>query len=137
MRRALSILALLLAALALAAAGCGGEEEATPTPETVQGELPTETTGGGSEELPALELTGDASAGADVWSANGCSGCHTLAAAGASGTVGPSLDETQPSYELAVTRITQGQGAMPAFGDTLEPQQIADVAQYIVDSTGG
>jgi mono/diheme cytochrome c family protein len=137
MRRALSILALLLAALALASAGCGGEEEATPTPETVQGELPTETTGGGSEELPALELTGDASAGADVWSANGCSGCHTLAAAGASGTVGPSLDETQPSYELAVTRITQGQGAMPAFGDTLEPQQIADVAQYIVDSTGG
>jgi mono/diheme cytochrome c family protein len=137
MRRALSILALLLAALALAAAGCGGEEEATPTPETVQGELPTETTGGGSEELPALELTGDASAGADVWSANGCSGCHTLAAAGASGTVGPSLDETQPSYELAVTRITLGQGAMPAFGDTLEPQQIADVAQYIVDSTGG
>jgi mono/diheme cytochrome c family protein len=137
MRRALSILALLLAALALASAGCGGEEEATPTPETVQGELPTETTGGGSEELPALELTGDASAGADVWSANGCSGCHTLAAAGASGTVGPSLDETQPSYELAVTRITLGQGAMPAFGDTLEPQQIADVAQYIVDSTGG
>ena len=136
MRRASSILALLLAALALAAAGCGGEEEATPTPETVEGAIPTETTGGAGD-LPALALTGDASAGADVWSANGCGGCHTLAAANATGNVGPNLDDTKPSYELAVTRITKGQGAMPSFGDTLEPQQIADVAQYVVDSTSG
>ncbi|HEU0336598.1 MAG TPA: c-type cytochrome [Gaiellaceae bacterium] len=136
MRRAVPILALLLAALALVAAGCGGEEEATPTPETVEGALPTETTGG-SADLPALDLTGDASAGADVWSANGCGGCHTLAAANASGTVGPNLDDAKPSYELAVTRITEGQGAMPSFGDSLEPQQIADVAQYVVDSTSG
>lgn len=136
MRRASSILALLLAALALAAAGCGGEEEATPTPETVEGAIPTETTDGAGD-LPALSLTGDASAGADVWSANGCGGCHTLAAANATGNVGPNLDDTKPSYQLAVTRITKGQGAMPSFGDTLEPQQIADVAQYVVDSTSG
>lgn len=136
MLRIISILAVLLAALALAAAGCGGEEEVTPTPETVVGTVPTETTGG-AEDLPALALTGDASAGTDVWSANGCGGCHTLAAANASGTVGPNLDDAKPSYDLAVTRITKGQGAMPSFGDTLEPQQIADVAQYVVDSTGG
>ena len=135
MRRAAALL-LLLAALGLGLAGCGGEEEATPTPETVEGTLP-ETTGGGNEDLPALELTGDATAGSDVWTANGCGGCHTLAAANASGNVGPNLDETQPSYELAVTRITQGQGAMPAFGDQLEPQQIADVSQYVVESSGG
>ena len=72
-----------------------------------------------------------------MWSANGCGGCHTLAAANASGTVGPNLDDAKPSYELAVTRITEGQGAMPSFGDSLEPQQIADVAQYVVDSTSG
>jgi mono/diheme cytochrome c family protein len=136
MRRAATVFALLLALLALVAAGCGGEEEATPTPVTVEGEIPTETSGS-SEELPALDLTGDAEAGAEVWAANGCGSCHTLSAAGSTGTVGPSLDETQPSYELAVTRITLGQGAMPAFGDQLEPQQIADVAQYIVESTGG
>ena len=53
------------------------------------------------------------------------------------GTVGPNLDDAKPSYELAVTRVTEGQGGMPKFGDKLEPQQIADVAQYVVDSTSG
>ena len=136
MRRAATFLALLLAALALVAAGCGGEEEASPTPVTVEGKLPTETSGG-PEDLPALELTGNAQDGASIWQANGCGGCHVLSAAGSSGTVGPNLDETKPSYELAVTRVTLGQGGMPAFGEQLEPQQIADVAQYVVDSAGG
>ena len=137
MRRAATLLAFLLAALALLAAGCGGEEEASPTPVTVEGEIPTETSGGGAEDLPALDLTGNAQAGASIWEANGCGGCHTLAAAGSTGNVGPSLDETKPSYELAVTRVTLGQGGMPAFGEQLEPQQIADVSQYVVDSAGG
>ena len=61
----------------------------------------------------------------------------TRSAAGTSGTVGPNLDDAQPSYELAVERITLGQGGMPSFQDQLEPQQIADVAQYVVSSTGG
>jgi mono/diheme cytochrome c family protein len=134
MRRVTTTAALLAAALALAAAGCGGEE-VTATPETVVGEIPTET--GGGADLPALELEGDAAAGAEVFTANACGSCHTLAAAGASGNVGPNLDETKPSYELAVERITLGQGGMPAFGDKLEPQQIADVSQYIVESAGG
>jgi mono/diheme cytochrome c family protein len=137
MRRAAALL-LLLAALGLGLAACGGEEEATPTPDTVEGTLPETTTGGGgNEDLPALDLTGDAAAGAELWTANGCGGCHTLAAANASGNVGPNLDESQPSYELTVTRVTQGQGGMPAFGDQLEPQQIADVSQYVVESAGG
>jgi mono/diheme cytochrome c family protein len=69
--------------------------------------------------------------------AQGCGGCHTLAAAESTGTVGPNFDEAKPSYELAVTRVTMGQGGMPKFGDTLEAQQIADVAQYVVESTSG
>ena len=64
-------------------------------------------------------------------------GAVAIAAAGASGTVGPNLDDAKPSYELAVQRITLGQGGMPAFGDQLEPQQIADVAQFVVSSAGG
>lgn len=134
MRWPIAALVLVLAALALA--GCGGAEEATPTPETVEGTLPEETTDGGSE-LPALDLTGDPDAGASIWDASGCGACHVLAAAGSSGTVGPDLDATQPSYELVVERVTDGLGAMPAFGDSLSPQEIADVSQFVADSAGG
>jgi mono/diheme cytochrome c family protein len=132
MRRPLTVLALLLAALALVAAGCS-EGEVTATPETVEGTIPEETTGGGEggEDLPALELTGDAAAGEQVFASAGCGACHTFSAAGSSGTVGPNLDDASPSYELAVERITLGQGGMPAFGDQLEPQQIADVAAFV------
>ena len=136
MRRAALVLALLCAALALVAAGCGGEETVTPTPETVEGTIPTEE-GPSTEDVPALELEGNEADGEAVWAANGCGGCHVLAAAGSNGTVGPSLDETTPSYELAATRVTLGQGAMPAFGDQLEPQQIADVAAFVAENAGG
>ena len=137
MRRPLTALALVLATLALVAAGCS-EGEVTATPETVQGTIPEETTeGGGNEDLPALELTGDATAGESVFASGGCGACHTLSAAGSSGTVGPNLDDSQPSYELAVERVTLGQGGMPAFGDQLEPQQIADVSEFVSSSAGG
>jgi cytochrome c553 len=136
MRRPLTALALLLAALALVAAGCS-EGEVTATPETVEGTIPEETTTGGGENLPALDLTGDATAGQEVFASQGCGSCHTLAVANASGTIGPNLDEAQPSYELAVERVTLGQGGMPAFGEQLEPQQIADVAEFVSSSAGG
>jgi mono/diheme cytochrome c family protein len=135
MRRSVTLLALLLAALALVAAGCGGEDT-TATPETVEGTLPTETSGG-NEDLPALDLTGDAAAGESIYASAGCGGCHTLAAAGSNGQVGPNLDDAAPSYELVVTRVTLGQGAMPSFKDQLSAQEIADVSQFVVDSAGG
>ena len=114
MRRPLTVLALLLAALALVAAGCGGEE-VSATPETVVGSLPEETTAAGNADLPALDLKGDAAAGKDVFASAGCTACHTLAAANATGTVGPNLDDAKPSYELVVQRVTLGQGGMPSF----------------------
>jgi mono/diheme cytochrome c family protein len=126
---------LLLAGVVLALAGCGGGEEATPTPETVVGTIETEPTGGSDD--PAAELEGDPAAGNELFASNGCGACHTLSDAGTSGTVGPNLDDAQPSYDLAVDRITNGRGAMPAFGGELEPQQIADISQYVVDSTSG
>ncbi len=135
MRRFAIAAALLLSALALlAVAGCGGEEVGAE-PETVIGTVPTETTDGG--DLPALDLEGDAANGASVYETAGCGACHTLAAAGSTGTVGPNLDDAKPSYELAVERVTKGQGGMPAFGEQLEAHEIADVAQYVVESTGG
>jgi len=135
MRRTLPLLALLLSAVALLAAGCLDGTEVGATPETVVGEVPTTTTP--TADLPALELKGDAAAGKELFVSNGCGSCHTLAAAGSSGAVGPNLDEAKPSYELAVTRLTLGKGGMPSFGDKLEDQQIADLAQYVVESTGG
>lgn len=135
MRRTIGLLALLLVTVALLVAGCGGGEEVGATPETVEGEIATETKP--PEDLPALALKGNAAAGKAIFASQGCGSCHTLAAAGTSGTVGPNLDEAKPNFELAVTRVTKGQGAMPPFGGQLESQQIADVAQYVVESTGG
>ena len=123
----------LLGLLLVGVAGCGGGEEVSPTPETVIGTLPEETT----EETPASTLEGDATAGEEVFTANGCGSCHTLEAAGTNGTIGPNLDDAQPDTALVVDRVTNGAGAMPPFGEQLSEQQIADVAAYVVDSTSG
>jgi mono/diheme cytochrome c family protein len=152
MRRTALAFALLTLAVGFAA-GCGGEEEATPTPETVTGETTTtdttettetetdttetettETTE--TETTPAVE--GDPVAGKQVFlGSSGCGSCHTLADAGTSGTIGPNLDDSQPSAELVVDRVTNGLGAMPSFSSTLSEQQIADVAAYISSAAGG
>jgi mono/diheme cytochrome c family protein len=129
MRRAAVLLALV--AFSAGLAGCGGGEEASPTPETIVGTLPEATT---SEE-PASTVEGDASNGAKIFASAGCGGCHTLQAAGSSGSVGPNLDDAKPDFALVVDRVTNGQGAMPSFSDSLSEQEIADVAQYVVDST--
>ena len=42
-----------------------------------------------------------------------------------------------PSYELAVERVTNGQGVMPSFADTLSEEQIQDVAAYVSSAAGG
>ena len=79
----------------------------------------------------------DAVAGAEIFAQVGCANCHTLAAAGATGTIGPNLDEAKPSAELATDRVTNGSGGMPAFGEQLTDEQIQAVVDYVVQSTGG
>jgi mono/diheme cytochrome c family protein len=78
---------------------------------------------------------GDPAAGKSVFTSAGCSGCHTLKAAGASGTVGPNLDQLKPAYDKVVHQVEVGGGAMPAFKGTLTPKQIQDVAAFVVAST--
>ena len=134
MRRSAALLLSLLA-LSFGLAGCGGGEEGSPTPETVEGTLPEETTT--EETTGGATLEGDAANGAEVYSSAGCGGCHVLEAAGSSGSVGPNLDDSQPDMELVVDRVTNGSGAMPSFKDQLNEQEIADVAAYVVQSTSG
>jgi mono/diheme cytochrome c family protein len=74
--------------------------------------------------------------GGSIFTAN-CASCHTLADAGTTGTVGPNLDDSRPSQELVVDRVTNGQGAMPAFKDSLDEQQIQAVAEYVAGAAGG
>jgi mono/diheme cytochrome c family protein len=106
-----------------------------------------ETSGGTETETTATETTetetattaieGDPVAGKEIFLGTaGCAGCHTLSDAGASGTIGPNLDATQPSYDLAVERVTNGQGGMPSFADTLTEEQIQDVAAYVSSVAG-
>ena len=75
--------------------------------------------------------------GKSLFAANGCGSCHTLQDAGSTGTVGPNLDESKPPRELVIRNVTNGAGAMPAFGDKLSKEQIEAIADYIVKSTGG
>ena len=98
MRRTALVLVVLVGALALAATGCGGEEEASPTPETVTGTTETTTTDTTETDTTETETTdttetettttepsgeGDPVAGKEVFLGAGtCGNCHTLADAG-------------------------------------------------------
>jgi len=87
------------------------------------------TTSGGS--FASLGTNGEA-----IFKGAGCSGCHTLAAAGATGTVGPNLDQLKPPMAIVVKQVTDGGGVMPAFKATLTTAQINAVAQYVASSAG-
>jgi cytochrome c6 len=119
------------------AAGCStnkpGEKTVSPLPVTVVGTVPKAQ----QATVPAQYKNGDATAGKAVFESAGCKGCHTLKDAGASGTVGPNLDQAKPPLSLAVTRVTKGAGAMPSFKGQLSPKQIADVTAYVVTKSGG
>ncbi|MGH3023296.1 MAG: c-type cytochrome [Gaiellaceae bacterium] len=126
------LLVLCLAALALlVAAGCGGEEEGTAEPETVEGTVPTDTGGGGGGGGGG---EGDPAAGAEIYASAGCGSCHVFADAGSTGTVGPNLDDSSIEFEAAVEQITAGGGGMPPFEGQLSEQEIADVAAYVTQS---
>jgi mono/diheme cytochrome c family protein len=127
---------LVLAALActVGLSGCGSRGTTKPLPETVVGSIPKASEG---PKAPAAALKGDPTAGKQIFMSAGCASCHTLSDAGATGTIGPNLDDAKPDFQLATTRVTFGQGQMPSFKDQLSAQQIADVAGYVVQATGG
>jgi mono/diheme cytochrome c family protein len=122
MRRSI-VIAALVGLLVVLVAGCGGDDDGDENGATPP--AATETTGGG---------TGDAANGELVFASAGCGGCHTFEAAGSTGSIGPNLDDAAPSFDLVVTQVTNGGGAMPAFGDELTEQEIQDVAAFVSGS---
>ncbi len=106
--------------------------ESTPAETTPTETKPAETNPGN----PQPGADADVVAGKEVFESAGCVGCHTLADAGATGTVGPNLDEAKPPADLVVTRVTNGMGAMPPFKGQLSEKQIQDVAAYVSSVAG-
>jgi cytochrome c6 len=97
----------LLSTILLLAAGCGGSGGTTSSP------------------------------GGKVFASAGCGGCHTLKAAGSSGTTGPNLDSLKPSAAAVAAIVRSGAGVMPSFSSRLSGAQIQAVAQYVSSSAGG
>jgi mono/diheme cytochrome c family protein len=121
-----SLLALVLAAMVLAATGCGGDEATTGF------DGANRTTG---KELFVSGANGKAS----------CGSCHTLADAGTVGTVGPNLDHAfgyvceqgfaeDTVYSVVLGQIDLAQGAMPQ--DLVTGQDAVDVAAYVASVAG-
>jgi cytochrome c oxidase subunit 2 len=123
-----AVCAVVLIVLAVAGCGGGGSGSGTATP----------------------EATGGATDGRTLFAANGCSGCHTLAKAGANGTTGPDLDKQLPSDAKAAGKplpafvrqsivdpdvyIAKGYsaGLMPKdFGDKLSQEQLKALVDYV------
>lgn len=65
-----------------------------------------------------------------------CAICHTLADAGATGDIAPSLDDLQPSAERVEIVVREGVDVMPAFEDVLTEEQIKAVAHYVATVAG-
>jgi mono/diheme cytochrome c family protein len=101
-----------------------GDQGAQPTPKAPSAGAP--------QKPPA---TGGNAEGKAIFTQS-CASCHTLAAAGASGAVGPNLDQLKPSEAAIATQVTKGGGGMPAFGGTLAPKQISAVAAYVAAVAG-
>ena len=65
--------------------------------------------------IPDIPATQNASAeGKTVFNSN-CKSCHTLKDAGATGSVGPNLDDLQPDKATVSRQVENGGGPMPAF----------------------
>jgi mono/diheme cytochrome c family protein len=156
--RVFLLVAALLVVGMLTAVEVLGETEHREGAEATQAETgggepsgPAET-GGGQPSGPAETggAAGDPAAGKQIFTATAqppCSSCHTLADAGASGTVGPNLDEVLMGKDAAFIResilepnaeIADGfsGGIMPQdYGEKLDEKQVADLVAYLLQAT--
>jgi mono/diheme cytochrome c family protein len=152
--KALILLVMLALAGAVVVSGCGGGDSST-SETTAEESAPPPAEEEGAEEEPAEEAEeeepaeeepaeeeaeggGEAAAGGEgktIFTTN-CATCHTLKAAGTTGEVGPNLDELEPDEATVEKQVTNGGGGMPAFGGTLSPEEIKEVATYVSSEAG-
>lgn len=92
------------------------------------------TTGGGAETTSdgTQDLDGES-----IFATAGCGSCHVLEAAGSTGTLGPSLDDSDEDVPGAQEQIAKGGGGMPAFEGQLTDAEIQALAEYVVSARGG
>jgi mono/diheme cytochrome c family protein len=114
--------------IALYIAKCAGNPTCvTATPAAPATTTTTSSSGGSTAAKPN---------GKQVFASAGCSGCHTLKDAGATGTVGPNLDQLKPPKAIVAHQVEVGGGAMPSFKGRLTPAQIDAVAAYVSSVAG-
>ena len=91
---------------------------------------------GAAAALVLLPGAAQAAGGSQVWSQAGCGGCHTLQAAGSSGTAGPNLDYLQPSAGTVADQVASGGGGMPSFSSSLSSSEIQSLATWVASVAG-
>ncbi len=141
--RPMSRLSAALAAGVLATgllAACGGDDSDSGTTQapTTAATTATETTTTGEQTETTTTETSTQEAAADgkaVFTEN-CGSCHTLAAAGTSGNVGPNLDDRKPSESKVESTVKAGAGSMPAFEGVLSAAEISAVSEYVAEVAG-
>ena len=95
--------------------------QAQPSPATTAAATTTAATTTAAQPAPAGPK-GDPAAGKQVFAANGCAACHTFKPAGATGKVGPDLDN------LAADAQKANHGALAAY----TAESIKDPGAYVV-----
>jgi mono/diheme cytochrome c family protein len=109
---------------ALAASGCGGGGD------------------GGGDGLPGTAsvpaIQGDPIAGHDAFILGtdpACGDCHTLADAGTTGTKGPNLDETKPTFDEVIDAVKTKHPDIPEYAD-LTPGFLENIAAFVSSNAG-
>ena len=97
--------------------------------------------GGGSEQPRQQRTAAGHDSGRAVFARMGCGSCHTLAAAGSRGEIGPDLDERLPSHTRAslierITRTAPADGTfsvMPGnFGSRMNDEELDALADFLM-----
>jgi outer membrane protein assembly factor BamB len=90
-----------------------------------------------NEPTTAGTTTAGGSSGETVFTSS-CGSCHTLNAAGTTGSVGPNLDDLKPKPNQAKVeaQVRNGGGGMPAFQGRLSDAEITAVSKYVAENAG-